>query len=115
MYKTAPSDDGNYIQSSCNASVNGPKADDPIYALLGVFWPMLENLFRAEHMINGSLSMAACRALSQAIHSLGQHFVTLLPKVLECLSTNFVSFQSHDCYIRTGMAQVIWIYWDLQA
>ncbi|XP_028119066.1 uncharacterized protein LOC114315996 isoform X11 [Camellia sinensis] len=80
----------------------GPTADDPIYALLGVFWPMLEKLFTSEHMMNGSLSMAACRALSQAIHSSGQHFVTLLPKVLDCLSTNFVSFQSHDCYIRTA-------------
>ena len=32
----------------------------------------------------------------------GQHFVTLLPKVLDWLSTNFVLFQSHECYIRTG-------------
>lgn len=32
----------------------------------------------------------------------GQHFVTLLPEVLDCLSKNFVLFQSHECYIRTG-------------
>ncbi|KAJ4729616.1 Transportin like [Melia azedarach] len=79
-----------------------PAADDPIYALLRVFWPMLEKLFRSEHMENGNLSTAACRALSLAIQSSGQHFVTLLPQVLDCLSTNFVSFQSHECYIRTA-------------
>ncbi|KAK9271665.1 hypothetical protein L1049_002028 [Liquidambar formosana] len=81
---------------------SGPAADDPILALLRLFWPMLEKLFMSEHMENGSLSTAACRALSQAIQSSGQHFVTLLPKVLDCLSTNFVSFQNHECYIRTA-------------
>lgn len=48
-----------------------PAADDPILVLLGVFCPVLEKLFRSEHIENGSLSMAACRALSQAIHSSG--------------------------------------------
>ncbi|XP_057489374.1 transportin MOS14 isoform X2 [Actinidia eriantha] len=81
---------------------SGPAADDPIFALLGIFWPVLEKLFRSKHMENGSLSMAGCRALSQAIHSSGQYFVTLLPKVLDCLSSNFLSFQNHDCYIRTA-------------
>ncbi|XAR58342.1 hypothetical protein NMG60_11026804 [Bertholletia excelsa] len=81
---------------------SGPSADDPIFVLLGVFWPMLEKLFKSEHMENGNLCTAACKALSQAIHSSGQHFVTLLPKVLDCLSTNFMSFQSHDCCIRTA-------------
>lgn len=28
--------------------------------------------------------------------------MTLLPEVLDCLSKNFVLFQSHECYIRTG-------------
>lgn len=79
-----------------------PAGDDPIFALLRVFWPMLEKLFRSEHMESGNLSTAACRALSLAIQSSGQHFVTLLPQVLDCLSTNFVSFQSHECYIRTA-------------
>lgn len=32
----------------------------------------------------------------------GEHFGMLLPKILDCLSTNFLSFQSHECYIRTG-------------
>ncbi|XP_058179834.1 transportin MOS14 isoform X2 [Rhododendron vialii] len=81
---------------------SGPAADDPTLVLLGVFCPVLEKLLRSDHMENGSLSMAACRALSQAIHSSGQHFVTLLPKALDCLSTNFLAFQSHDCFIRTA-------------
>ena len=50
---------------------SGPAMDDPILALLGVFWPMLEKLFTSEHMENGNLSLAACRALSQAIQSSG--------------------------------------------
>lgn len=80
----------------------GSDVDDPLVALLGVFWQMLEKLFQSMHIGNAVLSMAACRALSQAIQSSGQHFTTILPGVLNCLSTNFVSFQSHDCYIRTA-------------
>ncbi|KAK7336215.1 hypothetical protein VNO77_16749 [Canavalia gladiata] len=79
-----------------------PAADDSILSLLRVFWPILEKIFGSEHMENGNLSVAACRALSLAIQSSGQHFVTLLPKVLDWLSTNFVLFQSHECYIRTA-------------
>ncbi|CAL0322772.1 unnamed protein product [Lupinus luteus] len=79
-----------------------PVADDSILSLLRVFWPILEKIFSSEHMESGSLSMAACRALSLAIQSSGQHFVTLLPKVLDWLSTNFILFQSHECYIRTA-------------
>ena len=48
-----------------------PCPDDPILVLLSVFWPMLEKLFRSEHMENGSLSAAACRALSQGVQSSG--------------------------------------------
>ncbi|EXB41423.1 hypothetical protein L484_007573 [Morus notabilis] len=84
----------------------GPTSDDPIISLLRVFWPMLEKLFRSEHMENGNLSVAACRALSQAIQSSGQHFVTVLPKVLDYLSTNYMSFQSHECFIRTASVVV---------
>ncbi|XP_062010475.1 transportin MOS14 isoform X2 [Rosa rugosa] len=76
--------------------------DGCMLALLQAFWPMLEKLFRSEHMENGNLSTAACRALTQAIQSSGEHFLRLLPEVLDCLSTNYVSFQSHECYIRTG-------------
>ncbi|XP_068335022.1 uncharacterized protein [Pyrus communis] len=81
---------------------SGHSADDCMLALLQVFWPILEKLFRSEHMENGNLSAAACRALTQAIQSSGQHFLRLLPKVLDCLSTNYVTFQSHECYIRTA-------------
>ncbi|XP_062197197.1 transportin MOS14 isoform X2 [Phragmites australis] len=76
--------------------------DDIILALLGIFWPLLEKLFRSSHMENVSLSAAVCHSLSSAIHSCGQHFHILLPKVLECLSTNFLLFQRHDCFLRTA-------------
>ncbi|KAI3442383.1 uncharacterized protein J3R85_001123 [Psidium guajava] len=81
---------------------NGPADDDPILALLRVFWPILEKLFRSQHMDNGTLSTAACRALSQAIQSSGQHFLTLLPSILDCLSANFSMFQDRECFIRTA-------------
>ncbi|KAK4272279.1 hypothetical protein QN277_020861 [Acacia crassicarpa] len=84
------------------SGVAEPATDDSILSLLSVFWPILEKLFCSEHMESGNLSMAACRALSLAIQSSGQHFATLLSKVLDWLSTNFVLFQSHDCYIRTA-------------
>ncbi|XP_030483962.2 transportin MOS14 isoform X1 [Cannabis sativa] len=81
---------------------SGPASDDSVLSLLRVFWPMLQKLFRSEHMENGNLAVAACRALSQAIQTAGQHFVTILPEVLDCLSTNYTSFQSHECFIRTA-------------
>ncbi|KAG9450046.1 hypothetical protein H6P81_010011 [Aristolochia fimbriata] len=83
-------------------SVSSSPEDDAILALLGLFWPLLEKLFRSAHMENSNLSIAACRALSQAFQSSGQHFLMLLPKVLDCLSMNFLSFQSHDCFVRTA-------------
>ncbi|MED6219364.1 hypothetical protein PIB30_035179 [Stylosanthes scabra] len=81
--------------------------DDSILSLLRVFWPILEKVFSSEHMESSNLSIAACRALSLAIQSsvfslAGQHFATLLPKVLDWLSTNFVLYQSHEYYIRTA-------------
>ncbi|XVE77480.1 hypothetical protein DITRI_Ditri13aG0066100 [Diplodiscus trichospermus] len=82
----------------CEASSD----NNPILSVIRVFWPMLEKLFTSEHMENSSLSAAACRALSLAIQSSGQHFEMLLPKILDCLSTKFLSFQSHECYIRTA-------------
>ncbi|XP_047161486.1 transportin MOS14 isoform X3 [Vigna umbellata] len=84
-----------------------PAADDSILSLLRVFWPILEKIFGSEHMENGNLSVAACRALSLAVQSSGQHFVTLLPKVMDLLSTNFVLFQSHECYIRTASVMAL--------
>lgn len=76
--------------------------DDTVLVLLGIFWPLLDKLFCSAHMENGSLAAAACRSLSQAIHSSGQHFSTLLPKVLDRLSTNFLLFQNHECYVRAA-------------
>lgn len=76
--------------------------DDTILVLLGMFWPLLEKLFSSPYMENSNLSAAACRSLSQAIHSSGEHYHMLLPKVLDCLSANFLLFQNHECYIRTA-------------
>ncbi|XP_076939623.1 transportin MOS14-like [Bidens hawaiensis] len=76
--------------------------DNSLITILGSFWPLLERFFRSEHIENTSLSMSACRALSQTIKSAGHHFVTLLPKVLDYLSTNFTSFQTHEFYIKTA-------------
>ncbi|KAK7243309.1 hypothetical protein RIF29_38102 [Crotalaria pallida] len=42
-------------------------SDDSILSLLRVFWPIFDKFFSSEHMENGNLSMAACRALSLAI------------------------------------------------
>lgn len=49
--------------------------DDTVLALLGVFWPLLEKLFRSSHIGSGTLSAAACRSLSQAIHSSGSFII----------------------------------------
>mgnify|MGYP003701845997 CR=1 FL=1 len=46
--------------------------DDTVLVLLGIFWPLLERLSRSSHMENVSLSAAACRSLSSAIHSCGK-------------------------------------------
>ncbi|PKI79246.1 hypothetical protein CRG98_000366 [Punica granatum] len=81
---------------------DGATGDDTVLALLSVFWPILEKLLRSPHMENGHLASAACRALSQAIQSSGQHFITLLPGILDCLSSNFVAFQSRECFIKTA-------------
>ncbi|XP_039825064.1 importin-13-like isoform X4 [Panicum virgatum] len=83
-------------------TTSGLVDDDIILVLLGIVWPLLEKLFRSSHMENVSLSAAVCRSLSSAIHSCGQHFDVLLHKVLECLSTNFLRFQRHDCFLRTS-------------
>ncbi|XP_071675183.1 uncharacterized protein [Lolium perenne] len=89
--------------SHLTASVtSGLIDDDIILVLLGIFWPLLEKLSQSSHMENTSLSAAACRSLSSAIHSCGQHFQILLPKILECLSTNFLLYQRHDCFLRTA-------------
>ncbi|KAI4375430.1 hypothetical protein MLD38_013296 [Melastoma candidum] len=82
-------------------SANGPN-DDSILTLLRVFWPILENLFRTHHMESKSLSVASCRALTHAIQSSSQHFMPLLPSILDCLSTNFALFQVHECFVRTA-------------
>jgi transportin-3 len=59
--------------SHLTASVtSGLIDDDIILVLLGIFWPLLEKLSQSSHMENTSLSAAACRSLSSAIHSCGK-------------------------------------------
>lgn len=53
-------------------TTSGLVDDDIILVLLGIFWPLLEKLFRSSHMENVSLSAAVCRSLSSAIHSCGK-------------------------------------------
>ncbi|KAL0450852.1 UNVERIFIED_CONTAM: hypothetical protein Slati_1641600 [Sesamum latifolium] len=79
--------------------------DGSILALLELFWPMLEKLFLSEHIESANLSAAACRALGLAIQASGQKFGILLPKVLDSMSINFMSFQSHECYMKTDISQ----------
>ncbi|XP_010528108.1 PREDICTED: transportin MOS14 [Tarenaya hassleriana] len=93
---------GTVCSHLATALPSGSMADGPILSLLTVFWPILEKLFSSEHMESSSLSVAACRALSVAVQSSGEHFMVLLPNVLDCLSRNFLSFQSQECYIRTA-------------
>lgn len=45
--------------------------EDDTVLVLEFFWPLLEKLFRSSHMENASLSAAACRSLSVAVHSSG--------------------------------------------
>lgn len=45
--------------------------DNSMIVVLESFWPLLEKFFQSEHIENASLSVAACRALSQAIKSAG--------------------------------------------
>ncbi|KAL3813945.1 hypothetical protein ACJIZ3_015213 [Penstemon smallii] len=85
---------------------SGLGQEESIHALLEVFWPMLEKFFLSEHIENANLSTAACRALALAIKASGQQFLTMLPKVLHCMSTNFLSFQTHECYLRTASVVV---------
>lgn len=76
--------------------------DETILLILRHFWPLLERIFSSDHMQNGCLSTAVCKALSQAIQASGRNFSALLSEVMDCLSRNFLSFQHHECFIRTA-------------
>ncbi|KAL0331801.1 UNVERIFIED_CONTAM: hypothetical protein Scaly_2081600 [Sesamum calycinum] len=88
-----------YLAIHLSTSLN---PDGSVVALLELFWPMLEKLFLSEHIESANLSAAACRALGLAIQASGEKFGTLLPKVLDSMSINFMSFQSHECYMKTA-------------
>ncbi|XP_078159617.1 ARM repeat superfamily protein isoform X1 [Carex rostrata] len=76
--------------------------DDTIGSLVGILWPLFEKLFTSSHMENANLSAAACRSLSLAIQTSARYFLALLPRILDSLSTNFLKYQNHDCYLRTA-------------
>ncbi|KAG6435104.1 hypothetical protein SASPL_106755 [Salvia splendens] len=113
-----------YLASHLSVDL-GP--DESIFVLLEAFWPMLEKLLMSDHIESGSLSTAACRALTLAIqasgfnnaqlkikcfelpreiiqfvHFAGHNFGPLLPQVLDSMSANFLKFSSHECYMRTA-------------
>ncbi|XP_051140247.1 transportin MOS14 isoform X2 [Andrographis paniculata] len=89
----------NCLATHCS-TVMGP--EESIVSLLEVLWPMLEQLLLSSHIANSSLSVAACRTLTLAVQASGQNFQERLPKVLESITSNFMSFQSHECYIRAA-------------
>ncbi|KAH9329052.1 hypothetical protein KI387_001160, partial [Taxus chinensis] len=76
--------------------------EESILLVLRQYWPLLERMLSSLHMQHCGLSVAACKSLSQAIQASGQQFSSLLPKVMDFLSTNFLSFRSHECFIRTA-------------
>ncbi|XP_042047185.1 transportin MOS14-like [Salvia splendens] len=88
-----------YLASHLSVDL-GP--DESIFVLLEAFWPMLEKLLMSDHIESGSLSTAACRALTLAIQASGHNFGPLLPQVLDSMSANFLKFSSHECYMRTA-------------
>lgn len=57
-----------YLASHLSVDL-GP--DESIFVLLEAFWPMLEKLLMSDHIESGSLSTAACRALTLAIQASG--------------------------------------------
>lgn len=86
-------------------SVSNPlfqNGEDPVLDVLYHFWPLLESVLASRHMENSTLAAAVCRSLSYIIQASGQHFSTLLPGVMIALSRDFLSFQSHECFIRTA-------------
>lgn len=72
--------------------------DDIIIVLLGIFWPLLENLFRSSHMENVSLSAAVCRSLSSAIHSCGKLDGFWKWEISSCISNT--SFFLYICILQ---------------
>jgi hypothetical protein len=60
--------------------------DEPILLILRHFWPLLERIFSSDHMQNGCLSTAVCKALSQAIQASG------ILKQVSIISTHLLAF-----------------------
>ncbi|KAH8963991.1 hypothetical protein BDL97_04G040400 [Sphagnum fallax] len=80
--------------------------DGPILRVVAHFWPLFERLLSSRHMEDSGLALATCRSLSHAIQASGRQFSSLLPNVLTAMYKNFLSFQSHVCFIRTAAVAV---------
>ncbi|CAM6046725.1 unnamed protein product [Sphagnum compactum] len=91
------------MPSTNTFSSNG---DGPILRVVAHFWPLFERLLLSRHMEDSGLALATCRSLSHAIQASGRQFSSLLPNVLTAMYKNFLSFQSHVCFIRTAAVAV---------
>uniref|UniRef100_A0A7I4A443 Exportin-1/Importin-beta-like domain-containing protein n=1 Tax=Physcomitrium patens TaxID=3218 RepID=A0A7I4A443_PHYPA len=76
--------------------------DEPILRIIAHFWPLFERLLASRHMEDSSLASATCKSLSQAIQASGRLFSSLLPNIMAAMSNDFLSFQSHVCFLKTA-------------
>ncbi|KAL3697054.1 hypothetical protein R1sor_011130 [Riccia sorocarpa] len=97
---------GIYFRQLSSSSAENFNGEEPMLTILAHFWPLLERLLLSRHMEDGGLALAACKTLSHAIQASGRKFSTLLPEIMNALSNNFISYQSHVCFIRTAAVAV---------
>lgn len=48
------------------------------------------------------ICVCVCVMLNLLNYHVARYFLALLPQILDNLSTNFLKYQNHDCYLRTG-------------
>ncbi|BFI28436.1 transportin-3 [Marchantia polymorpha subsp. ruderalis] len=97
---------GIYFSQLSSSSVDNFNGEEPMLRILAHFWPLLERLLLSRHTEDGGLALAACKTLSHAIQASGRKFSTLLPNIMTALSSNFIAYQSHVCFIRTAAVAV---------
>ncbi|KAG0588025.1 hypothetical protein KC19_2G209500 [Ceratodon purpureus] len=76
--------------------------DEPVLRIIAHFWPLFERLLASRHMEDSSLAQTTCKSLSQAIQASGRLFSSLLPNIMAAMSNDFLSFQSHVCFLKTA-------------
>ncbi|EFJ12365.1 hypothetical protein SELMODRAFT_446653 [Selaginella moellendorffii] len=74
--------------------------EEVFVGILSQFWPLLEQMFSSAFMENNSLATAVCKCLSEATKTGGQCILPLLPNITKFSSENFVSFQTHVCFLK---------------